>query len=118
MMNAKNRVIAGDYKGKKVVAFNDKCAYISLGFWKQFVLTNGDIRSYEILGEQSKQCDGDSSSSGLIDGILSGSDDVFAELSEKKEGLHIMALEFSDGKKSLLNVDDAVFNAILATCRS
>lgn len=107
-MIAKNRVIAGDYKGKRVMAFHEKCAYISLGFWNQFVLTKADIRSYEILGE----------GSGLIDGMMSGAEDDLVKLSGNKEGLHVMALEFSDGKKSLISVNDEVFNAILATVRS
>ncbi len=117
-MIAKNRVIAGDYKGKRVMAFHEKCAYISLGFWNQFVLTKADIRSYEILGEGSEGCAGEPAGSGLIDGFLSGADNSLAKLSEKKEGLHIMALEFSEGKKSLICVNDVVFNAIIATVRS
>lgn len=111
-MNAKNKVIAGDYEGKKVKAFNAQCAYIVSSFLKQFIITKDCILSCEVLdGEHAK-----GTGSGLIEELLPGSLDLLAELSAKNEGLNIIALEFTDGKKSLLEVDNIIFKAILTTC--
>lgn len=38
---------------------------------------------------------------------------LLAGLSAKKKGVYIIALEFKDGKKSLLEVDDKIYKALL-----
>lgn len=88
-MGAKNRVINGDYAGSLVVGGGSSNAGISLGFLKQLRLNSTTVESYEVLGGTA--------------GAMS------------KNGYQVKIL-FKGGKKSLLEVDDKLYKAIVQAC--
>ena len=89
-MSAKNRVINGDYAGSQVVGGGAANAAIALGFIKQLRLNSTTVESYEVLG-------------GLAGAISS------------KNGYQV-SVQFKDGKKSLLEVDETIYKAIVQGC--
>ena len=88
-MGAKNRVINGNYAGSLVVGGGSFNAVISLGFLKQLRLNSTTVESYEVLG-------------GTAGAMF-------------KNGYQVKIL-FKDGKKSLLEVDDKLYKAIVQAC--
>ena len=89
-MSAKNRVINGDYAGKQIVGGGAANAAISLGLIKQLRLNNSTVESYEVLGG--------------VAGAVS-----------PKNGYQV-SVQFKDGKKSLLEVDEKLYKAIVQAC--
>ena len=88
-MKAKNRVINGDYAGSQIVGGGAANAAIALGFIKQLRLNSTTVESYEVLGGTA--------------GAMS------------KNGYQVKIL-FKDGKKSLLEVDEKIYKAIVQAC--
>ena len=85
-MSAKNRVINGDYAGSQVVGGGAANAAIALGFIKQLRLNSTTVESYEVLGG--------------VAGAVS------------KNGYQVKII-FIDGKKSLVDVDENMYTAIV-----
>lgn len=88
-MGAKNRVINGDYAGSQIVGGGTANAAIALGFIKQLRLNNSTVESYEVLGG--------------VAGAIS------------KNGYQVKVI-FKDGKKSLLEIDEKLYKAIVQAC--
>ena len=88
-MSAKNRVINGDYAGSQVVGGGAANAAIALGFIKQLRLNSTTVESYEVLGGVAEE--------------------------KKKNGYQVKII-FKDGKKSLLEVDEKIYKAIVQAC--
>lgn len=79
-----NKVIAGDYKGQGVLCPLWSKPRITLPFFKIAIIDKTNVDSYEVV-------DRDGST---------------------KRGVHRVAIQFKDGKRSLLEVDDRIFKAI------
>lgn len=123
MANAKNRVTAGDYLGGKVsVSFGTPC--ISCGFTNVMV-NKTTVASYELVTDQHRK----SATSGAARGIVGGTlgtlvagpvgliaGGVAGSLSAKNKGIYQVSVQFKDGKRSLLEVDDKIYNAIVKKC--
>lgn len=88
-MSAKNRVISGEYAGSLVVGGGVANAAISLGLIKKLNLNSLTVESYEVLGGTA--------------GALS------------KNGYQVKIV-FKDGKKSLLEIDEKLYKAIVQAC--
>lgn len=89
-MGALNRVISGDYAGKQVVGGGAANAGIAMGFIKQLYLNRFTVESYEVIG-------------GIPDASM-------------KRGSYQVAIQFKDGKRSLLEVDEKLYKAIVQAC--
>ena len=91
MASTKNRVIAGDYEKKKVAlkhTLTGKKAVIKAGYIKVIILDKKTVESYEVLDESSA-------------------------LTAKAWGRHILSIQFKDGRKSLIEVTDKIYRAIM-----
>ena len=94
MARTRNRVIAGDYKKKKVALKftpKGKRAVINLGGWpihKKIILDKTTVESYEVKDESSA-------------------------LTAKAWGRHIVSIQFKDGHKSLIEVTDKIYRSIM-----
>ena len=111
-MGAKNKVISGDYLNKPVVAVSGK-ALIGVGMFKQLELNKTNVVDYEVVDQESRKSAASAVGRGLAGGLLLGPVGALAGLSAKSKGTHIIAVQFKDGKKSLLEVDDKRYKAII-----
>ena len=117
MASAKNKVIAGDYVGKQVLGGGVAQAGISLGFVKQLWLNKMTIESYELITDEHRKSAKSGIARGLVGGALLGPVGMLAGgLSAKSKGIYQIAIQFKDGKRSLLEVDDKIYKAIIQAC--
>lgn len=117
MASAKNRVIAGDYAGKLVVGGGMAQAGISLGLIKQLYINKMTVENYELISDEHKKSASSGIARGLVGGALLGPVGMLAGgLSAKNKGIYHVAVQFKDGKRSLLEVDDKIYKAIIQSC--
>lgn len=115
-MGAKNKVIAGDYQGK-LVSQTFGTLYLQTGFLKSIQLDKSTIEQYEVMDESHRKSAVSAVGRGLVGGFLLGPVGLLAGgLSAKSKGIHIVAVQFKDGKKSLIEMDDKIYKALLTKC--
>lgn len=111
-MGAKNKVIAGDYNGKMVSqSLGD--AFIIQGFGKNLYLDKYSVEEYEVVDETSRKSAGSAIARAGVGAFFLGPIGLAAGLSAKSKGVHTLAIQFKDGKKSLIEVDDKIYKAIV-----
>lgn len=110
-MGAKNWVLEGDYK-QKSVTMKGKTAVLVAGLMKQIPLDKTTIDQIEVVDEEQNQSMGSAMARGAVGSLLLGPFGAVAALTAKKKGVHVVAIQFKDGKKSLLELDDTRFKAI------
>ena len=116
MANAKNKVIAGDYQGKQVTCTLG-IASIYVGLIKSFELNNKNVESYELITDEHRKSASSGVARGLVGGALLGPVGMLAGgLSAKNKGIYQVAIQFKDGKRSLLEIDDKAYKAIVKNC--
>ena len=104
-MGAKNWVLEGDYKHKAVIMQGGK-AVLNVGLMKNLKLDSSTIDQIEVVDEDSQK------SMGSAGALLLGPLGVVAAATAKTKGVHVVAIQFKDGKRSLLELDDTRFKAI------
>lgn len=115
MAKAKNKVIAGDYE-KKNVSLSVGKAIIELGGWpipKKIQLDKTTVESYEVVDESSKKSAASAVGRAAVGSFFLGPVGLAAALSAKSKGIHTIAIQFKDGRRSLLEVDDKIYKAII-----
>ena len=115
-MGASNTVIAGDYKDCKV---EDWIGYlrISTNGWhieEKTRIDKSTVESYEVLSEERKRSAGNVAARGLVGTALLGPIGLAAGvLSSRKKGTYQIAIQFKNGKRSLIEVDDKIAKKIM-----
>lgn len=116
MAKAKNSVIAGDYV-KKQVMINFGKVQIMTGLTKWITLNNTTVESYEVLTDEHRKSAASGAARGIVGGALLGPVGLIAGgLSAKSKGIYQVAIQFKDGKRSLLEVDDKIYKALIQAC--
>ena len=109
-MRASNSVIAGDYKGCNLHEFYDGIAIITSSWNNIEIMARIDkdsVESFEVLSEERNRSAGNVVARGLVGAALLGPVGLAAGvLSSRKKGTHQIAIQFKNGKKSLVEVDD------------
>lgn len=106
-----NSIIAGDYEGH-VVQKGPKGVTISKGF-KLIYLTKENVESYEVITEDIRKSAASGVSRGIVGGAILGPVGLLAGLSAKNKGAYQVAIQFKDGKKSLLEINDKVYKQLI-----
>lgn len=114
-MGAKNKVIAGEYQGNPIKA-SFGVVVLSTGIFSTLVLDKNTIEEYEVMDESHKKSAVSAVGRGLVGGFLLGPVGMLAGLSAKSKGVHVVALQFKDGKRSLIEVDDKIYKALMTKC--
>lgn len=117
-MSAKNAVIAGDYEGKGIIilrGFPEKVAIILKAFGKdgKIILDKTAIENYEVVTEESSKSASSAIARGAMGGFLLGPIGLLAGISAKNKNSHTVAIQFKDGKKSLIEVDGKIYKALI-----
>ncbi|MGE8080527.1 hypothetical protein [Peribacillus loiseleuriae] len=111
-MGAKNKVIAGDYDGKLITqAFG--IVTLSIGITKGILLDKTTVEEYEIIDEKSRKSATSAVGRAFVGGVILGPVGWLAGLSAKSKGTHTVAIQFKDGKKSLIEVNDKIYSALV-----
>lgn len=114
MIRARNKVISGDFQGK-LVGHGSGNPFISLSFTKFLFLGSSTVASVVLLDEDSEVSVASAATRGFIGEMLFGPIGLAAAATAKRSGIHVLEIEFRDGKRSVLEVDDKVYASI---CRS
>jgi hypothetical protein len=111
---AQNKVIAGEYEGKNIfMGRNEVLLYTS--FTKSFPLNKDTVASYELITEEHRKSAVSGVTRGLVGGALLGPVGLLAGLSAKNKGTHVIAIEFTDGKKSLIEINEKLYKVLIKT---
>ena len=112
-MGAKNKVIAGDYEGRGVIAVMGRVSIV-IGFGKNYYLTKDVVESYELITDEHRKSAASGVARGLVGGALLGHVGLLAGgLSAKNKGIYQVVLQFKDGKRSLIEIDDKIYKALI-----
>ena len=109
-MGAKNKVIAGDYLNKTVSSSFGEASIIN-GF-KVININKSTVEEYEVIDQERKVSAASAVGRAFIGSAVLGPVGLLAGLSAKKKGIHTIAIQFRDGKKSLIEVDDKILKSI------
>ncbi|EHI99763.1 hypothetical protein CDLVIII_3189 [Clostridium sp. DL-VIII] len=113
-MGAKNKVIQGDYSGMPVKEFiNILC--IGYGTVNDVPISKSKVKYYEVIDQSSKKSAVSAVSRGAVGAMLLGPVGMLAGLSAKSKGVYLIAVEFTDGKRSLLEIDDKLYKIFITT---
>lgn len=115
-----NVVIAGEYNGKPINKIgNSLCIAIEngglFGKSKMIELNKSTVESYEIIDEKSRKSAASAVGRGAVGAFLLGPVGLLAGLSAKSKGTHTIQINFLDGKRSLLCVDDKIKSILIKT---
>lgn len=116
-MGAKNKVLSGDYAGKQILGGGISQAGISIGFVKQLYLNKSTVDSYEVITDEHQKSAASGAIRGIVGGaVLGGVGAIAGAVSAKEKGIYTIAIQFKDGKRSLIEVDDKIYKAIVQNC--
>ncbi len=114
-MGARNMVIAGDYKGKII----KNCIIFENVSWninktKMLPLNKDTVESYTLITEDIQK----SLASGVIrgsigEGLFGDAGMLAGALSAKNKGIYTIAINFKDGKRSLIEVDKNQYDKLI-----
>jgi hypothetical protein len=75
------------------------------------------VESYELITDEHRKSAKSGIARGLVGGALLGPVGMLAGgMSAKSKGIYQVAIQFKDGKRSLLEVDDKIYKAIIQAC--
>lgn len=111
---AKNSVLEGAYKGKFVVS-NFTGVSIVLSWTKEVYLNKETVEDYEILDSSSQTSGTSALSRGVLGGLVFGPVGMAFALSAKKKGTHVVGIQFKDGERSLIEIDDKIYKRFLTS---
>lgn len=75
------------------------------------------MKSYELITDEHRKSAASGVARGIVGGALLGPVGMLAGgISAKSKGIFQIAVEFNDGKRSLLEVDDKIYNTIVKGC--
>lgn len=115
MAKARNKVIAGDYRSR-LVGGGLGNPFIVLSFTKIVNLDRSTVENVVFLDDDSQISVASATMRGLIGKLLLGPVGLIAAATAKCNDIHIVGIQFKDGKRSVLEVDDKIYKAIISQC--
>lgn len=101
-----NKIIAGDYIGKPIMYTAGKLI-IGVKLFMNMELNKDVLESYEVITDDIRKSAASGIARGAVGGALLGPVGMLGGvLSAKNKGTYNIALQFKDGKRSLIEVDD------------
>lgn len=112
---AKNMVIAGEYTGKGISVLGGQPQILISSNWTENVfLDKYNVESYEVITEEIRKSAASGVARGIVGGALLGPVGMIAGgLSAKNKSVVTVAILFKDGKKSLIEIDDKIYKALV-----
>ncbi len=108
-----NKILAGDYTGKPIM-FTAGKLIIGVKLFKNMELNKDTVESYEIITDDIRKSAASGIARGAVGGVLLGPVGLLGgALSAKNKGTYQIALQFKDGKRSLIEVDDKFYKELI-----
>ena len=107
-----NRVVAGDYKGQGVMS-SFGSPVITLPWLKTLKIDKETVEEHEVITEESRKSATSAVGRAFVGSLFLGPVGLAAGLSAKSKGTYQIAIQFKDGKRSLLEVDGKIYKAIV-----
>ena len=118
MSFARNKVIAGDYTGGAVVSILGEVS-ISYSPAGSLLLNTDTVESYEMIMDEHFKNAALGVGLGLVNDIFPDSVILWAKaMPAEKKRVQYIAIQFKDGKKSLLELDRDLCTALIKSCLS
>lgn len=111
MASAKNKVIKGDYTSWSVLK-GVNAPYLSpltFGEKSDIILNKSTVKDYEVITEEQKKSGTSAVLRAGAGAFLLGGVGLLAGLSAKNKGIYLVAIQFKDGKKSLIEIDEKIY---------
>ena len=119
MLFKKNKVVAGNYVGEKVLPpslFGDKHPIISTSGGK-IELSNSTVASYEVITNDHRKSAISGALRGLVGNYILGNTGMLAgAMSAKNKSIYTVAVNFLTGERSLLEIDEKIYKALIKSC--
>lgn len=106
-MRARNRVIAGIYEGYFVGSASGSLVLRRL-FRPEILLDNRTVRFYTLIHEVATVSMADAAVRGFVGAMMLGPSGVVAAATAQEKGVHWVGIEFRDGSRSVVEVDERV----------
>ena len=114
MAKAKNKVIEGDYKRCLVVGGGlNGTPRISRVLKSSIKLTRKYVKEYEVMDSDVRKSGASAVGRAAVGSFFLGPVGLLAGAGAKNKGIHLIAVEFNDGKRSLIEVDQNLYKAIM-----
>lgn len=115
MAKAKNKVIAGDYMGK-LVSGTFGVVSIMDTFSKSVFIDKTTVKSYEVITDDIRKSGTSAILRGGLGAAVLGPVGLLAGMSAKNKGIYQVAIEFKNGKRSLLEIDEKIYSILVKKC--
>lgn len=114
-MGAKNKVLSGAYQGHFVNPGSFGGSPYCNGPWgaDTHYINKSTVEMYELITEEKVKSASSAILRGAAGAALLGPVGLLAGLSAKNKGINTVAIMWSDGQKSLMEVDDKVYKSIV-----
>lgn len=125
MSSARNKVIAGKFDGKYIKyklldsypVISNVSSYdakgIGLNGYNELEIRKSNITQYEIITEEHMKSGTSAIMRGALGAAVLGPVGILAGLTAKNKSIHTIAIEWKDGNKSLIEVDDKIYKVII-----
>lgn len=113
-MGAKNKVISGAYQDKFIEIVSGKLCILNADiFSKNIELNKGTVSQYEIIDEESRKSASSAIGRAAVGAAFLGPIGLLAGVTAKRKGIYTIALEFNDGKRSLIEIDEKRYKELI-----
>ena len=115
MASAREKVISGDYVGANCFAgsFGTPVKICDERKGIRIELTKSNVKNYEVLDAEERK----SGTSGILraaaGAMLLGPVGLAAGLTAKRKGIYMVAIEFYDSKKSLIEINEKAYKNLI-----
>lgn len=118
MASAKNKVIAGDYQGREIGGMLGLIYILERGKDNPSIdIDSKNVESYELITDEHRKSASSGVARGIVGGALLGPVGMLAGgLSAKSKGIYTVAIQWKDGKKSLIEINDKLYKNLVKSC--
>lgn len=110
-MGAKNKVVAGDYEGGEIFCAFDNLSIIVTA--DNMPLDKSTIKSYDIIDEENRKSAASAVGRAAAGTFLLGPVGLLAGVTAKRKGIYTIAIEFQNGGKSLIEIDEKRYKLLI-----
>lgn len=111
-MKAKNRVINGEHIGCKVINIDNQMLVISKGT-RNVPLSKRTVSNILEINKESNKSISNTVGRSIVGGaLLGGVGAITGAVTSKSDISHTVMIQFKDGKKSLIEIDDKLYGIL------